>query len=170
MNFLADLRKLLAGLWLGAAIFFSFAVAQSAFAVLPTAELAGAVVNRTLAVVNYSGMAVGLILLLASFVLPPKGFLIWIERLLALILTAACAVGQFYVGWKLANLREQIGRPLEQLTADDPLRMAFNELHVYSIWILLTAMTAALVLFFSIMRKPKEIVAKKPLDDFNFIK
>lgn len=168
MNFLANLRKLLAGLWLGAAIFF-IAVAQSAFAVLPTAELAGAIVNRTLAVVNYSGMAVGLILLLASFVLPPKGFLIWIERLLALILTAACAVGQFYVGWKLANLREQIGRPVQELAADDPLRIAFNQLHSYSIWVLLTAMIAALIMFFIIVRKPKEVVQTKT-NEFDFIK
>ncbi|MGI8556570.1 MAG: DUF4149 domain-containing protein [Pyrinomonadaceae bacterium] len=165
-----DFRKLLAGLWLGAALFFSFAVTQSAFAVLPSTELAGALVSRTLAIVNYSGMAIGLILLLTSFVLAGSGFLVWIERFLSLVLTVACAAGQFYVGWKMQNLREQIGRPLEQLAADDPLRMAFNELHVYSIWILLTAMAAALVLFFSIMRKPKEIVPKKPLDDFNFIK
>jgi hypothetical protein len=48
MNLLSDIRILLLGLWLGAACFFSFAVAPSAFGVLPSRELAGLVVNRTL--------------------------------------------------------------------------------------------------------------------------
>ena len=169
MRVLADFRKLLAGLWLGAAIFFSFAVASSAFAVLPSAELAGAVVNRTLTIVNYCGMAIGLILLLSSFIFANRSFLIWIERLLAVILTAACAVGQFYVGWKMDSLRAQIGRPLAELAVDDPLRLAFNDLHNYSIWVLLTAMAAALALFFSIVRKPKEVV-QKPVEDLYLVK
>ena len=169
MRIWADFRKLLAGLWLGAAIFFSFAVAPSAFAVLPTTELAGAVVNRTLAFVNYSGMAIGLILLLVSFIFANRGFLIWIERLLAVVLAAACAVGQFYIGWRMESLRAQIGRPLGELAVDDPLRIAFNELHSYSIWVLLTAMTAALVLFFLIVRKPKEIV-KTTTEDLYSVK
>lgn len=169
MNVWANFRKLLAGLWLGAALFFSFAVAQSAFAVLPSAELAGAVVSRTLAMVNFSGMAIGLLLLLSSFIPARGGVLIWLERLLAAVMTIACAVGQFYVGWKMQNLRASIGRPLEELAADDPLRMTFNELHGYSIWILLTAMTAALVLFFSIIRNPKEI-AQTPQENLYPIK
>ena len=168
MNIWADFRKLLAGLWLGAAIFFSAAVAQSAFAVLPSAELAGAMVSRTLSLVNYSGIAIGVLLLICSFVFAPKGFLIWIERLLALVLAGACAVGQFYVGWKMQSLREQIGKPLEEVAVDDPLRIAFNQLHGYSVWVLLTAMIAALILFFvATARKPKEIVQTKP-DEFKF--
>ena len=164
MRFVLDLRKLLAGLWLGSAVFFSFAVAPSAFAVLPSAELAGTVVSRTLSLVNYSGIAVGLILLLSSFLFAPKGFLVWIERLLALILTAACAVEQFFIGWKIQSLREQIGRPIEELAADDAMRIAFNQLHQYSVWILIGAMVTALILFFSITRKTDEAV-EKPKDD-----
>lgn len=168
MGIWADLRKLLAGLWLGAAIFFSAAVAQSAFAVLPSAELAGAVVNRTLSLVNYSGIFIGIVLLLSSFVLTPKVFVVWIERLLALVLAGACAVGQFYVGWKMQSLREQIGRPLEEIAADDPLRIAFGQLHSYSVWVLLTAMFAALILFFIVAaRKPAAAVPTKT-DDFKF--
>ena len=62
MEIWANFRKLLAGLWLGAVVFFSFAVAPSAFAVLPSAEIAGAMVSRTLALVNYSGIIIGLII------------------------------------------------------------------------------------------------------------
>ena len=51
MKFLVNVRLLLVALWLGAAVFF-IAVAQSSFAVLPSRELAGSVVSRTLMVLN----------------------------------------------------------------------------------------------------------------------
>ncbi len=68
MKFLSDFRLLLVGLWLGAACFF-IAVAQSAFAVLESREMAGLVVNRTLAIINYSGLIIGVILLVSSFII-----------------------------------------------------------------------------------------------------
>ena len=81
----------------------------------------------------------------------------------------ACAVGQFYIGWQMQSLRTQIGRPLEELAADDPSRIAFNQLHSYSIYVLLTAMVAALITFFTIVRRPREIVPVKT-NEFDFIK
>lgn len=150
MKYIADLRILLIALWLGAALFFSFGVAQSAFAVLPSRELAGSVVNRTLMIINYSGVIVGLILLAASFVSRgglSRGRLLF-EQVALLLLTAACAVGQFVIGAKLHDLRLRIGRPIDELAASDPLRVAFSNLHVYSVIILLAAMLAALVGFF----------------------
>ena len=150
MKLVADFRVLLLALWLGAAVFFSFAVAQSAFAVLPSRELAGNVVNRTLAIVNYSGVIIGLILLATSFISREsikRGRLL-AEQILLLLLTAACAVGQFIIGASLHNLRQQIGRPIDEVAVDDPLRVAFNNLHVYSVIILMTAMIAAIVTFF----------------------
>ena len=169
MNIWADFRKLLASLWLGATLFFSFAVAPSAFAVLPSTELAGDIVSRTLEIINYSGMIIGLILLLTSFVFAPKGFLVWIERLLSVVLIAACAVGQFYVGWQMRSLRAQMQGPVERLATDDPLRVAFNMLHGYSVYVLLTGIIAALILFFMIVRRPKEIVAVRT-NEFDLIK
>ena len=64
MKFLSDIRLLILAIWLGA-IFF-IAVAQSSFAVLPTRELAGSVVNRTLAILNYGGLAISVLLILTS--------------------------------------------------------------------------------------------------------
>ncbi len=157
MKLLSDLRILLLVLWLGAACFFSFAVAPSAFAVLPSRELAGSVVNRILAIVNYSGLIVGLILLASSFVAPRNAnrVRLWIEQSLLLLLTAACAFGQFVIGARLQNLRGQIGRPIEEIAMDDPLRIAFNDLHGYSVTILSAAMIAALVTFFLLSRRAK---------------
>lgn len=157
MNWLLDLRILLLGLWLGAACFFSFAVAPGAFAVLPSRELAGSVVNRTLAIVNYSGIIVGLILLASSYVSRQtiKRIKLWLEQGSLFLLTAACAFGQFVIAAKLSVLREQIGRPIDELTIDDPLRVAFNDLHGYSVTILLTAMIATVVAFFFLVRRTR---------------
>ena len=65
MKIFSDIRLLILAIWLGAAIFFIF-VAQGAFAVLPQRELAGAVVNRSLAMLNYGGIGVAVLLLLTS--------------------------------------------------------------------------------------------------------
>ena len=157
MKVLSDFRILLLGLWLGAACFLSFAVAPSAFAVLPSREAAGAMVNQTLAILNYAGIVIGLILLASSAI--PKNNVhrawIWIERILLLVTTAACAFGQFFIGWKLQNLRAEIGRPLDEIAADDPLRVAFNALHGQSVTVLSVAMIAALIAFFLIARRAR---------------
>jgi hypothetical protein len=150
MALMANFRSLLAALWLGAAVFFTLAVAQSAFAVLPSRELAGAMVNRTLMILNYAGIAVGLILLASSIVKKEKvnRLKLWIEQGLLLFLTAACAFGQFVIGARLHHLREQIGRPIDEVAADDPLRIQFGELHGYSVLILAFAIIAALIVYF----------------------
>lgn len=155
MKWLSDFRVLLAGLWLGAAFFFSFAVAPSAFSVLPTRELAGSIVNRTLAIVNYSGLIIGLILLATSYLglQSANRIRLWLEQAALFIMTAACAFGQFVIGARLQNLRASINRPIDEIAIDDPLRIAFNDLHGYSVTILMTAMIAAIIAFFLLVRR-----------------
>lgn len=141
---LRDARLLLAAVWLGAAVYFSFAVAPAAFAALPQRDLAGAVVSRTLALVNTGGAVIGLLLLLS---LPLDGGARSRraragEAASLLVLTALCAAGQWVVAARMQSLRAQIGRPIDELAATDPLRVAFNSLHVYSVWALVAAMLA----------------------------
>ncbi len=157
MNLLLSFRILLLVLWLGAACFFSFAVAPGAFSVLPSRELAGLVVNRTLMIVNYSGLIIGLTLLASSYVSRQNvdRIKLWLEQGLLLFLTAACAFGQFVIAAKLSDLRGQIGRPIDEVGTDDPLRLAFNDLHGYSVTILMTAMIAAVAAFFLLVRRAR---------------
>lgn len=157
MNLLSDFRILILVLWLGAACFFSFAVAPSVFGVLPSRELAGSVVNRTLAIVNYSGFIIGLILLASSYISRQNvnRLKLWLEQGVLLLLTAACAFGQFVIGAKLSDLRQTIGRPIDDVAIDDPLRIQFNALHGYSVTILITAMIAAVIAFFLIVRRAR---------------
>jgi hypothetical protein len=163
MKFLSNVRLLLVALWLGAACFF-IAVAQSSFAVLPSRELAGSVVSRTLMVLNLSGLVLGSILLLTSFIKQSEinRFRIWAERFLLLILVAACAVGQFVIGLWLSFIRAQIGRPIDEVAANDPLKIQFNTLHQYSVWVLMAGMIAALLAFFLIAQKSeKKLTSEK---------
>lgn len=158
MKIIADFRTLLVALWLGAALFFSFAVAPSVFSVLPTRELAGSVVNRTLAIVNYSGIVLGLILLASSYVSRQNvnRVKLWLERGILLVMTAACAFGQFVIGVRLADLRQQIGRPIDEVAAEDPLRIAFNDLHGYSVTILSVALISALIAYFLLANRARQ--------------
>lgn len=166
MKFISDIRLLLLAIWLGAAVFF-IAVAQSAFAVLPQRELAGAVVNRTLAVLNYSGLAIALILLITSWAVGKNvsRFWLWTERVLLIVIAAACAVGQFVIGLWLSMLRTQIGRPIDEVAADDPLRIQFNNLHENSVWVLMIGMGAALLAFFIISNRKFGVSAKPGTSD-----
>lgn len=160
MRFLTIFRLLLTALWLGCAVFF-IGVAQSAFSVLDVPEiangreLAGAVVNRNLTIVNLSGLIIGAILIFTSFWGTKNLSRIgaWTERVLLILMTAACAVGQFVIITWMSFIRSQLGKPLVEIAADDPLLIRFNQLHQYSQWVLLTAMITALLAFFVISLK-----------------
>lgn len=152
---ISDARALLIAVWLGAALFF-IAVAQTSFSVLPSSELAGAVVNRTLSILNLSGLVIGAVLFLSSFLAAlstsPR-WLIWIERLLLALFTVACGAGQFLFAFWLSALRARFGgKSIDELAADDPLRLQFDLIHQYSVWVLSTAMIAALIVFFFVRR------------------
>ncbi|MBX3244488.1 MAG: DUF4149 domain-containing protein [Acidobacteria bacterium] len=169
MKVLSNIRLLFISLWLGASVFF-IGVAQSAFAVLPERELAGAIVSRTLAILNYSGLIIAL-LLLALTLIGQKNvnkLWLWIERFALVILAAACAVGQFVIAWWLLLVRQEMNKPLEQVAVDDPLRIQFNALHQYSEWVLLSGMVAALIVFFIIANRQTVVGKKDNVVDFDF--
>lgn len=167
MKFFTQIRALLIGLWLGAAVFFT-GVAQSAFAVLPTRELAGAVVSRTLMIVNLSGLIIAGLLLLTAFLIKRPGlpaWRIWTERILLILIAAAAAIGQFVIAVWLSVVRSQFGgRPVDEIPLEDPLRIQFNALHQYSVWVLLAGMIAALIVFFVILYNTPGTGKKKTTD------
>ena len=177
LKFVGDLRSLLLALWLGAACFFSFAVAPSAFGVLPSRDLAGSVVSRTLMIVNLSGIVIGAFLLLTSF-LPSrnaKTAVVWIERLLLALLTIACVIGQFVINLRLAQIRMSIGKPIEEVALDDPLRIQFDQLHQYSVYVLSAAMIAAVLSYFLLAYRSRntdnievKTTKKNDLPEFKF--
>ena len=178
MKFLSNIRLLLLGLWLGAAVFFSFAVAPSAFAVLRNLQIAnsssvaGEIVSRNLMIINLSGLIIGLIVLASSFAgsALANRFALWTERIMLLILTLACAVGQFVIALWLRFVKAEIGKPIDEIALDDPLRIKFNNLHEYSVWVLIVAMIAAIIAFFIISGRSSASAPKTVSKDFDFDK
>ena len=162
---------------------FFIGVAQTAFTVLPQRELAGAVVNRTLSILNLSGLGIAVLLIFLSAIAARNAnkLLLWLDRSLLIIVALACAIGQFVIGFWISAVRAQMGgRPIDEIAVDDPLRVQFNQLHEYSVWVLFAGMVAALIAFFVIanrVRTAPAAAAASPLssgattsDPFDFSK
>lgn len=155
MAILNDLRLLLLGLWLGAAVFFSSVVAPNVFSVLRAfqlpnvGEIAGTLVTRTLSVVNVSGFIISLFLLVTAFAfgkgLRKRSFFLELASLI--VVAVSSGIGQWVIAAKMRALRVAMVLPVEQMPIDDPRRVAFNRLHGYSVTALSIAMIAALIAF-----------------------
>jgi hypothetical protein len=153
---IAFIEVLFLGAWLGSMIFFSFAVAPSAFAVLPTRELAGAVVTSTIGKLETLGLVIGPLLILiqaASWRATHSSKLIKSLRvILVLVMIAAAALSRFWISPQMVSLRGAMGGHIDDVPAGDPLRMQFNNLHQYSVSLMGTAMLAGLVVLFLTVR------------------
>jgi ABC-type transport system involved in cytochrome bd biosynthesis fused ATPase/permease subunit len=163
MTILNNIRLLLLASWLGAAIFFSAAVAPSAFRVLrafnlPNAsEIAGSIVTRTLSVVNTSGFVFSVLLLVTVFVLK-EGYgrrALILQAVLLLIVAITTGVGEWIIAAKMRSLRAALQTTIDQVPAGDPSRMAFDALHGYSVTALSIAIVAGLIAFFAIANRAK---------------
>jgi hypothetical protein len=155
---LRDVRLMLIALWLGAAVFFGGAVAPSVFSVLRARhvtsanELAGTIVTRTLAIVNTSGFFISLFLLASAFLFRARvrARAFYAEVLSLALIALMTGVGQWIINARLLALRLAMGRPIDEVDLNDPLRVAFNSLHGYSVIALgigiLAAATALLLI------------------------
>lgn len=159
--FLNNVRLFLLAAWLGAAIFFSATVAPSAFQVsrafnLPNAgEVAGSIVTRTLSVVNVTGFIISVVSLGPAFMLRKtykRGAVIAQVVLLAVV-AIATATGEWVIAARMRGLRTAMAIPVDQVSISDPLKVAFQTLHGYSVAALSIAIIAALIAFFLITRR-----------------
>ncbi len=123
------------GVWLGSILFFSFVVTQGAFAVLPTKDLAGALVGYTLTRLHLIGIIAGCVYLLATAALEKSiGALASPAALLVFLMIVCTLFSQYGVIARMDVLRAQMGS-VEAAAADNPLRVAFDRLHQYSVWL-----------------------------------
>lgn len=153
-------RLILLACWFGAALFFGAVVAPAAFGVLrsfglPNAsEIAGSIVTRSLSVVNLAGFVVALLLLVTLFVRRnTSGRTSFIVECICLaVIALATGVGHWVIAARMRALRAAMVLPIDQIAADDARRVAFNNLHGYSVNALGLAMIAALVVMFLMVR------------------
>lgn len=150
------LEALLLSVWLGSMIFFSFAVAPSAFAVLPTREMAGAMVTSAIGKVEVLGLVIGPLLILLQIARWRRGHSSALSKNLQLILvvvmTVAGASSRFWISPKMVSLRVAMGGHIDDVPAGDSLRIQFNDLHQYSVALMTTAMVAGVVVLFLSVR------------------
>lgn len=152
----AYIEVLLLGIWLGSMIFFSFAVAPSAFAVLPTREMAGRLVTSTIGKLEVLGLAIGPVLILIQAVnwnsRPSSKGLRTFKLILIAVMIAAAALSRFWISPTLVSLRAAMSGHIDDLPLTDPLRMQFNNLHQYSVGLMSAAMISGIVVLFLTVR------------------
>lgn len=153
---LAFFEALLVAVWLGSMMFFSFAVAPSAFAVLPSRHLAGQIVTSTIGKVELLGLILGSLLLVIQIVgwraRASEGRGRVIRVALIAIMMAMAALSRFWVSPAMQSLREAMGGAIDDVAVTDPMRVEFNDLHQYSVWLMGTAMIAGIGLLFMTVR------------------
>ncbi len=162
-RFLRTISLLLLGVWLGAAIFFGAAVAPNLFSVLRGADLtnanalAGAIVTRLLAIINRGGFEISVLLLVISFFATrgAKPLARLAEMISLAIMAIMTALGHWVIAARMLALRAAMQLPIDQIAPTDPRRVAFDNLHRYSVMVMGIAMVAALAAFFLIgIRRP----------------
>jgi len=152
----AFIEALLLAVWLGSMIFFSFAVAPSAFATLPSREMAGALVTRAIGKVELLGLIIGPLLLLLQIAA-------WRSRhasaktrtlraILLLMMIACAAASRFWVSAKMVSLRQAMGGVIDDVPVTSPLRIQFNAMHGYSVGLMGACMLAGFVVLFLTVR------------------
>lgn len=148
---LDKIRLTLLGLWVGSAAFFSFIVAPVAFQVLPSQQLAGTLVSRTHGITEIIGVAIGLVLLSISLLnLSTEGggdrkkpYVYDIA--MAFLMTLSMLISKFVVSSRMHEIRGTIG-DISTLTADNPNKITFDQLHNYSVWLMSFNLIIALIL------------------------
>jgi len=161
---IARVRLLLVGLWLGAAVFFSAAVAPTVFGVLRGTqlananELAGMIVQRSLAVINRGGFEIALFLFVTGFFINRKeGRVVQVAEMISLaIIAIMTGVSHWVISARMIALKAAMQAPIDQIAGSDPRRAAFDALHGYSVTAMGVAILAALVAFFMISIQPRQ--------------
>ncbi len=141
------------GTWVGSILYFSFVVTRGAFSVLPNSDLAGALVGYTLAKLHMIGIIAGVVYLLSTAAAERSvGALAQPAALLVFMMIVCTTVSQYGVIARMDVLRLQMGSVVAT-PAGNPLRVAFDRLHQYSVWLESAVLLSGLVALFLTARQ-----------------
>jgi uncharacterized membrane protein len=141
--------------WVGGIIFFAFVVAPAAFAVLPSHQMAGNVVNRALPILHWMGIVSGLVFLAAGMVASRGSGAtgsVGTRSLLVAIMVLLTLISQAGVSRRMSVLRAEMGT-IDVLARSDPRRAEFNRLHGWSTGIEGTVLALGLVVVYLTARE-----------------
>jgi len=156
MSLIRYLMLLSLVIWIGGLIFFAFVLAPTVFAVLPTRQLAGNVVNRSLGIMHWMAISCGVVFAVTSMIdsrivngvadpFAARNLLIYAMIILTL-------VGMFGVESRMLVLRQEMGI-IDDVPQDDARRVEFNRLHVWSTRIEGSVLVLGLALLFLTARR-----------------
>jgi hypothetical protein len=141
--------------WIGGIVFLSFIEAPTAFSVAPTRHMAGTVVGQTLSILHWVGLFSGVIFLGCSMLLTSlttgSAQPFAARHVLVAAMLLLTAVSQFGVSPKMAALRAQFG-DIDTVSADNPARLQFNTLHVWSVRVEVVVLALGLVVVYLVSR------------------
>jgi hypothetical protein len=75
------------------------------------------------------------------------------------IMAIMTGIGQWVIAARMSALRASMQLPIDQIARDDPRRVAFDNLHGYSVAALAVAMIAALLAFVIVASRPSKSVS-----------
>jgi hypothetical protein len=118
--------------WVGGLIFLAFVEAPTAFSpgLLPTRHMAGSIVGRSLDLLHYTAIVSGIIFLIASM-LHSRMATGNARPLAARLMLLLTVISQFAISPKMHAIRAEVG-VIDNVPLNDPMRVEFNRLHVWS--------------------------------------
>ena len=142
-------------IWLGGLIFFPV-VAQTAFLALPSTHLAGLVVRSSLLKLHWMALASGFVFLASSLIynrtMHGSFRAFELRHLLVVLMLALTAISQFKIIPRMDTLRTSVGE-IASLTSDNPIRLQFDSLHVWSTRIEQTVLVLGLIVLYCTSRR-----------------
>lgn len=158
MSFIRFLMLLSLVVWVGGILFFAFVVAPTVFhpGILPSRQLAGAVVSRSLGMLHWIGLASGFVFLVTSMIqsqvmsgvvapLATRNLLVYAMIVLTLI-------SMFGISTRMLALRNDMVF-IDNIPHDDARRVEFNRLHEWSTRLGSTVLLLGLAVIFLTARR-----------------
>lgn len=120
-------------LWLGSLTFFAFALAPTAFHLLPSPQLAGRMIAASITELHRWGLIAGAIIFLANwFRHTNRSYLTPLRTLLVAAMLGLTAYSQYAIIPTMESLRQGLeaqGNSVEAAPPSEPRRHAFDVLH-----------------------------------------
>ncbi|HYH00298.1 MAG TPA: DUF4149 domain-containing protein [Terriglobales bacterium] len=142
--------------WLGGIVFFGAVVAPTLFSTLPSRQLAGAVVTRSLSALHWIGIVSGIVFAATSMAYSRLAFgstnVFAARHLLIYAMVALTLISQFGIAARMETLRTDMG-VIDDVAPTDARRIAFNRLHHWSTRIEMSVLVLGLAALFLTVRR-----------------
>ena len=144
--------------WVGGIVFFAFVLAPTVFhpGILPSRQLAGAVVSRSLGILHWIGLVCGVIFVVTSIidsqVVNGVAAPFAARNLLVCAMIVLTLISMFAISTRMLALRNDMVF-IDNVPHDDARRVEFNRLHVWSTRLESTVLLLGLAVIFLTSRR-----------------